>query len=65
LYHLIKGHFQERLEQMLPPEIKVDVLRPDDDPAGPEPEPRAGMEVNGGSPSVAGNAAEKRPENAN
>ena len=28
LYHLIKGHFQRRLEQLLPPEIPVDVIAP-------------------------------------
>jgi hypothetical protein len=29
LYHLLKGHFQQRLEAMLPPEIPVDVISPD------------------------------------
>src|SRR5687767_10797717 len=28
LYHLIKGHFQQRLEAILPPEIPVQVLAP-------------------------------------
>jgi hypothetical protein len=28
LYHLIKGHFQRRLEALLPPEIKVEVVAP-------------------------------------
>jgi amino acid transporter len=28
LYHLIKGHFQTRLESLLPPEIPVEVLAP-------------------------------------
>ena len=28
LYHLIKGHFQGRLESLLPPEIPVHVLAP-------------------------------------
>jgi hypothetical protein len=28
LYHLIKGHFQKRLESMLPPEIPVQVVAP-------------------------------------
>ena len=28
IYHLIKGHFQRRLEQLLPPEIPVQVLSP-------------------------------------
>lgn len=30
LYHLVKGHFQERLEAILPPEIPVQVIRPDE-----------------------------------
>ena len=34
VYHLIKGHFQRRLESILPPEIKVQVISPD---AAPEP----------------------------
>ena len=29
LYHLIKGHFQSRLESVLPPDIKVQVLSSD------------------------------------
>jgi amino acid transporter len=29
IYHLIKGHFQQRLEAILPPEIKVEVLPPE------------------------------------
>jgi hypothetical protein len=29
LYHLIKGHFQRRLELILPPEIPVEVITPD------------------------------------
>ena len=29
LYHLLKGHFQQRLESILPPEIPVEVLSPD------------------------------------
>jgi nucleotide-binding universal stress UspA family protein len=29
IYHFIKGYFQKRLEHLLPPEIKVDVLRPE------------------------------------
>jgi amino acid transporter len=32
IYHLIKGHFHQRLEALLPPEIKVDVLRTDLEP---------------------------------
>jgi hypothetical protein len=28
LYHLIKGHFQRRLEALLPPEIPVQVIAP-------------------------------------
>jgi amino acid transporter len=30
LYHLIKGHFQQRLETILPPEVKVEVLVPEE-----------------------------------
>lgn len=29
LYHLIKGHFQRRLESLLPPDVKVEVLAPE------------------------------------
>jgi amino acid transporter len=29
LYHLVKGHFQKRLEALLPPEVKVKVMSPD------------------------------------
>ena len=29
LYHLVKGRFQERLEAILPPDISVEVLRPE------------------------------------
>ena len=29
LYHLIKGHFQRRLESLLPPEIPVQVISPE------------------------------------
>ena len=43
LYHLIKGHFQRRLEAILPPDIQVEVVNPADYPATveepPEPEP--------------------------
>jgi hypothetical protein len=28
LYHLIKGHFQKRLEDLLPPDIPVQVIAP-------------------------------------
>jgi hypothetical protein len=34
LYHLIKGHFQRRLESLLPPEIPVEVIAPSDAPVG-------------------------------
>ncbi|MEA2734797.1 MAG: hypothetical protein QOE14_1248, partial [Humisphaera sp.] len=34
LYHLIKGHFQRRLESLLPPEITVQVITPTDAGAG-------------------------------
>ena len=33
LYHLIKGHFQRRLESLLPPDIGVEVVAPDTPPA--------------------------------
>ena len=39
LYHLIKGHFQTRLESVLPPDIKVQVLHPEDHPASHNPPP--------------------------
>jgi hypothetical protein len=42
LYHLIKGHFQRRLESLLPPEVKVQVLAPEPDEAAP---PRELQEV--------------------
>ena len=32
LYHLIKGHFQRRLEALLPPDIPVQVIAPTDTP---------------------------------
>lgn len=43
LYHLIKGHFQQRLESLLPPEIPVEVISPEDVPDMPSetPEPAA------------------------
>jgi amino acid transporter len=44
IYHLIKGYFHERLEALLPPEIKVEVLRPEG-----QPEPAAAPPT---SPSV-------------
>ena len=33
LYHMIKGHFQRRLESLLPPEIGVEVIAPREDGA--------------------------------
>lgn len=42
LYHLLKGHFQQRLESLLPPEIPVEVVSPEDaveTPTQPEPQP--------------------------
>jgi amino acid transporter len=33
IYHLVKGHFQRRLEALLPPEIPVQVLAPPEPPA--------------------------------
>jgi hypothetical protein len=38
LYHLIKGHFQRRLESILPSEIPVQVISP---VMAPQPPPRA------------------------
>jgi len=35
LYHLIKGHFQERLEAMLPEDVKVTVISPEATPVHP------------------------------
>jgi hypothetical protein len=35
LYHLIKGHFQQRLEALLPPELPVEVIAPEAAPATP------------------------------
>jgi amino acid transporter len=49
VYHLIKGHFQRRLESLLPPEIKVQVLGPADAVAAAE----AGGEPAGVAPHVA------------
>jgi amino acid transporter len=36
LYHLIKGHFQRRLEALLPPEVTVEVLAPESNKSKPE-----------------------------
>lgn len=46
LYHLIKGHFQRKLESLLPPDIHVQVLGPEltDAPPSDAPSPR-GLEV--------------------
>jgi hypothetical protein len=41
LYHLIKGHFQRRLESLLPPEIPVQVIAPPAVSPAPESEPHA------------------------
>ena len=35
LYHLLKGHFQQRLEALLPPEIPVEVISPEVDNQSP------------------------------
>ena len=35
LYHLIKGHFQQRLEALLPPDIPVEVIAPTAPPPAP------------------------------
>lgn len=48
LYHLIKGSFQSQLEQLLPPEIPVEVLPPPDEimePAGDAPSPATAPRV--------------------
>ncbi|MGB7159329.1 MAG: APC family permease [Tepidisphaeraceae bacterium] len=34
LYHLVKGHFQQRLESILPPDVPVQVITPDEGAAG-------------------------------
>ena len=39
LYHLIKGHFQRRLEAILPPETQVQVISPDQTLPAEEPAP--------------------------
>ena len=43
LYHLIKGHFHQRLEALLPPEIKVEVIH-SDPTAQPDPASESGIE---------------------
>jgi hypothetical protein len=40
VYRLIKGHFQRRLESLLPPDIMVEVMSP-----LPEPGPEQGSEA--------------------
>ena len=35
LYHLVKGHFHSRLEALLPPDVRVEVIPPD--PVEPQP----------------------------
>ena len=42
LYHLLKGHFQQRLEALLPPEIPVEVISPLETPADGTPEQTPG-----------------------
>jgi hypothetical protein len=42
LYHLIKGHFQQRLEVLLPPELPVEVIAPEDAPQVPSEPPDGG-----------------------
>jgi hypothetical protein len=47
LYHLIKGHFQQRLEAMLPPDIAVQVIAPQAagaDAAAPQTKPKVEVE---------------------
>ena len=29
LYHLVKGHFQRRLETVLPPEVSIEIITPE------------------------------------
>jgi amino acid transporter len=36
VYHLIKGHFQRRLEALLPPDVPVEVISPAGEHASPE-----------------------------
>ena len=36
IYHAIKGYFQSRLEAVLPPDVKVEVLVPAPPPPAPE-----------------------------
>lgn len=38
LYHLIKGHFQRRMETILPPEVQVQVISPEEAAAASESE---------------------------
>lgn len=52
LYHMIKGHFQGRLEALLPPDMKVEVIGADGRVAGQSPASpvRAGAGSGGGHP---------------
>ena len=50
LYHLIKGHFQQRLEALLPPDVPVEVLAPLQAPVSQSrAEVKDGVAVTGGS----------------
>jgi amino acid transporter len=58
LYHLLKGHFQRRLEAILPPEIPVEVVNPNEVPPPPPSEtlpPEARLPVDE-SPQPAGHS---------
>jgi hypothetical protein len=50
LYHAIKGHFQNRLEALLPPEVRVEVIGPDGQVAGHSPAAAVGVGDGGGRP---------------
>jgi K+-sensing histidine kinase KdpD len=45
LYHLLKGHFQQRLEALLPPDVPVEVIAPEAAPPNPPPSPPAAEEL--------------------
>ena len=37
LYHFVKGHFQRKLESLLPPDVPVEVIAPDQEPPPSKP----------------------------
>jgi len=60
LYHIIKGYFHQRLEDLLPPEIKVEVLQPDAAVEAQTPQvPSADRHFNGAAAAV---SSDKGPE---